>query len=489
MKNSPLVFVIVSVLVMSCLSIAAPETPTDMYEQYRTFSRIVATVDANYVDKVDREKLFYGAYEGMLQTLDPYSMFLPPQEKEDLEIETKGEFGGLGIEITADKNGVLTVITPIEDTPAFKAGILAGDRIVRIEGKTTKGLSLQDAIKKLRGKKGTSVTVTVYHESGKLEDITVVRDIIKLESVKDPHFVDDKYKIAYLRLTQFQENSAASLDATVKKLQADGMKALVLDVRFNPGGLLKSATEIADRFLEGGVIVSTRGRASGEQVVKATKEGTYPNFPVAVLVSGRSASAAEILAGAIQDHKRGLIVGTRTFGKASVQSLIKLEDGKSALRLTTAHYYTPSGRLIHHNPNNPDQKTWGIEPDIEVKTTLQDEIDLWEHWRQEHLKQVREKNHAPTPDTPEAPEKLEKPEQPEVKDDKPAPKDVAPDADIEELVPDLDPGKGQAKAKEFRDTTLEAAVNALKGMILAEERQAAAAPATPAPPVSAPVAK
>jgi len=466
MKSREVTFVIVTVVVLSCLTIAA-DKKRDLYPEYETFSRIVASVTANYAEEVDTQKLFYGAYEGMLQTLDPYSAFLPPAKKEDLEVETKGEFGGLGIEITLDKNGILTVITPLEDTPAFNAGVLAGDKIIKIEGKSTKGLSLREAVKKLRGPKGKPVTITVFHEDGKAEDITVVRAIIKLESVKDPGFVDDKHKIAYIRLTQFQKNSVESLDEAVNDLRGKGMRALVVDLRYNPGGLLRSAIEVADRFLEEGVIVSTKGRRSAERVYRAAKQGTYSDFPLAVLISGRSASASEIVAGAIQDHKRGVLVGTRTFGKASVQTLIPLQAGKSAIRLTTAYYYTPSGRLIHHNFNNPDQKAWGIDPDIEVKVTPRDEVDLWTYWRDKHMREVRERNNKPKKEG--APDK--KGEEPK--------KEAPPVPDPEKIgpPPEKPPGtedKGK-KPGEFHDKTLEAAVNALKGILISQERAAAAA--------------
>ncbi len=459
MRNRELVFVVVTVLVLSCLTLAGPGMPrreSPLYDHYQTLSRIVSSVTTNYVEEVDVQKLFYGAYDGMLQTLDPYSAFLPPEEKEDLEVETKGEFGGLGIEITLDKNGVLTVITPLEDTPAFKAGVLAGDRIVRIEGVSTKGISLRDAVGKLRGPKGKPVTITVLHENGKLEDLTIVRDIIRIESVKDPRFVDEKQGIAYVRLTQFQANSAESLDKTIADLRSKGMKALVLDLRFNPGGLLKAAIDVADRFLSDGIIVSTKDRNQQGIIYRAEAKRTYEDFPLAILVSGRSASASEIVAGAIQDNKRGVIVGTRTFGKGSVQTLLKLEDGKSAIRLTTAYYYTPSGRLIHHNPNNPKQEKWGIDPDIEVAVTPQEEVDLWNHWREEHQRRARERNGLP----PLPPEKKPEPEPP------PAPEDT----------PDLDAPPDEHKPavpKPFEDRTLTAAVNALKGMLLAKERAAA----------------
>jgi len=466
MKSKHLIFVIVSVLVMSCLSIAGPGEQDDLYEQYQTFSRVVATIKAYYVEEVDTDKLFYGAYTGMLQTLDPHSSFLPPEEKEDLQVETEGEFGGLGIEISTDKNGILTVITPLEDTPAFRAGVLAGDRIIRIEGKSTKGLSLRDAVNQLRGPKGTPVTITVFHEDGKIEDIKVVRDVIMIQSVKDAHIVDEKHKVGYLRLTQFQKRSAEDLDKAVNDLLDKGMQALVIDLRYNPGGLLNTAIEIADRFIADGIIVSTKGRRIDEQVFRATVENTYPDFPIAVLIGARSASASEILAGAVQDHKRGIIVGMRSYGKGSVQSVITLQDGHSGLRLTTAYYYTPAGRLIHHNQNNPDQETWGIDPDIEVKVALQDEVDLWKHWRDESVKRSRELNGAGNGDEPKEMKPL--PETQEQLEEEFGPLNT----------PLEGPDEKPEKPAEFRDHTLDAAINALQGMMLSRERAAVEAEAT-----------
>jgi carboxyl-terminal processing protease len=456
MKSRDIVFVFVTICVLSCLTIAAPGDRVrqrHLYDEYETLSRIVSAVTRNYVEEVDTKKLFYGAYDGMLQTLDPYSAFLPPQETEDLEIDTKGEFGGLGIEITLDKAGVLTVIVPLEGTPAFKAGVLAGDKIIKIEGKSTKGLSLRDAVKQLRGPKGEPVTITVLHENNKVEDIKIVRDIIKLESIKDPGFADEAHKIGYIRLTGFQANSANSLDDAIKDMQAKGMKALILDLRFNPGGLLTAAIDIADRFLDEGVIVSTKGRVSRERIYRAKKGKTYDDFPLAVLISSRSASASEIVAGAIKDHKRGVLVGMRTFGKGSVQSLIKLEDGKSSLRLTTAYYYTPSGRLIHRDLNDPDQKEWGIVPDIEVEVQPDDEVALWNKWRDEHIREAREKNGLDGDHKPDD----EKPDATEPKGD-----DAKPD----------DPADAKEPKKPVRDMTLEAAINALKGMIIVKDRAA-----------------
>ncbi len=465
MKTRHFAFVVITVLVMSCLTIAGDDAGknADLYKQFQTFSHIVANVQNNYVEEVDMDKLFYGAYAGMLQTLDPHSAFLPPEDKENLEVETQGEFGGLGIEIQLDKYGVLMVVTPLEDTPAFKAGVLANDRIIRIEGKSTKNITVRGAVKKLRGPKGSPVKITVLHQDGRVEDITVVRDIIRPTSIKDPHFVDEKQKIAYLRMTQFQKRTAEDLDKTVKQLQAEGMRALIIDLRANPGGLLNAAVDICDRFTDDGVIVSTRGRKSRPRTFRATKGVTYPDIPVALLVSSHSASAAEIFAGAIQDHKRGVIVGVRSYGKGSVQSLFRLENGKSGIRLTTAHYYTPSGRLIHRNQNNADQKEWGIDPDIEVKVTLKDEIALWKSWRDRHQANIDKKNGTNGKDDTK--------EEPAKPDDKEKEDNWIPDS---KQNPDTPP-EGAKKDEPFVDRTLEAAVNAMKGMILAGERMAPAA--------------
>jgi len=450
MRNRDVLFVVVAVLVMSCLTIAGSDNrdrPDDLYGQYRTFTRLVHTVTSRYVEEVESEKLFYGAYQGMLQSLDPHSAFLPPEQKTELEVETKGEFGGLGIEITIE-HGVLTVITPLEDTPAFRAGVLAGDRIVRIEEQSTKGISIYEAVKKLRGPKGEPVTITVLHPDGTVEDIRIVRDIIPLQSVKAPHFADDEHKIAYLRLTGFQQNSADELDEAVNRLLDEGMQALVVDLRFNPGGLLPAAVEVTDRFVSDGLIVSTKGRREVARSWNASEDHTYPDFPLALLVSSHSASAAEILAGAVQDHGRGIIVGTRTYGKGSVQSVIDLENGKSAIRLTTAYYYTPSGRLIHRNPNNPDQETWGIDPDVEVKITPKEELTLWQHWRAKHIREIRDrdKSEEPAADTEGSEEE--------------------PSATVPEEFGLLaaTPGEPEEELEapeDFRDRTLEAAVEAL----------------------------
>jgi len=395
-----LLLVLAIVATAGVIVLPARAKKDDLYEHYTTMSAVIEKIMTNYVEEVDRDELFYGAYEGMLSTLDPYSQFLPPAKKEDLEIDTRGEFGGLGIEITIDEHKVLTVITPLEGTPAFEAGVQAGDKIWKIDGEPTEGLGLREAVEKLRGPKGTSVTITVTHETDprKPVDITIVRDIIKLKSAVDVRMACEREKVGYIRLTQFQENTVNELEQAIRQLLDEGMTALILDLRFNPGGLLNSAVEVADLFIDKGVIVSTRGRNNVEQkVYEAHTNATY-HFPIALLVSGQSASASEIVAGALQDHDRAVIIGMRTYGKGSVQTIIPLENGNSAMRLTTAFYYTPSGRLIHRRQDAAEEDEWGIYPDIEVKTTPEDMAKLWEEWRQRHIEENTPEEAATTLD-------------------------------------------------------------------------------------------
>lgn len=376
------------------------------YDQFKRLVAILEQVKRNYATEVDEEKLFLGAYKGMIAELDPYSQYMTPQDVQQLLVDTEGEFGGLGIEITLDENRILKVITPLEDTPAMKAGVLPGDRIIEIDGKSTYRMSIFDAVKVLRGKPGTKVVITVVHEGRpKRQKITIVRDIIKIKSVRAAKMVDEKAKIGYIRMSNFQKNTAEELDRAVRGLLDDGMRALVLDLRRNPGGLLDSAVAVSDRFIEKGTIVSTRGRVPESRRVFTAKKGpTYPNFPLALLVSNYSASASEILAGAVQDTRRGILVGTRTFGKGSVQSILPL-DGGAKLRLTTAKYYTPSGRSIHRDVAAKKEDPWGIQPDIEVKTTYEEELGLLKHWQRERIVENNRKNGKTKEPPAAAPEK------------------------------------------------------------------------------------
>ncbi|MBC8413161.1 S41 family peptidase [bacterium] len=325
------------------------------YTRIKTFTESLSLVKNNYVEEVDENELVYGAIKGMLTSLDPHSSFMPPETFKEMQIDTRGEFGGLGIQIGI-KDRLLTIIAPIDDTPAFEAGIKAGDKIIKIEGDSTKDISLHDAVSKLRGKSGTPVTITILRKDvEKPMDITIIRAIIKLKSVKT-RVIDET--IGYVKLTQFQEKSAEDMRKALEKLEAKGITALVLDLRNNPGGLLKGAVDITSQFLPPGkLVVYIKGR-NGEQTEFNTSNGNkFYSYPMIILVNEGSASASEIVAGAMQDWGDAVVLGNQTFGKGSVQTVIPLSDG-SALRLTTARYYTPKGRSI---------QTTGITPDIVVK--------------------------------------------------------------------------------------------------------------------------
>ncbi len=339
----------------------------EIYEYLRTFSDVIDLVKRSYVEDVKDKDIVYAAIKGILESLDPHSSFLPPDMYKEMQTDTKGEFGGIGIEITI-KDGFPTVITPIEDTPAYKAGMKSGDHIVKIDGKPTKNMGLIDVVKLIRGPKGKAVTLTVAREGAQgLKEYTVVRDTIFVKSVKF-RMLPDEY--GYIRLAQFQEKTSKDLENALKELEKSNkgkpLKGLVLDLRNDPGGLLEQAVEVSDKFVSEGVIVSIEGRAgkknSDDSKMKfyAQKKGMKYLGPLVVLVNEGSASASEIVAGALQDYKRAIIVGTKSFGKGSVQTIFPLGDG-SAVRLTTAKYYTPKGRSIQSE---------GIVPDITVENTF-----------------------------------------------------------------------------------------------------------------------
>ena len=333
------------------------------YESLEVFSNILSIVKKNYVEDVETKNLVNGAINGMLHSLDPHSAYLTPDLYKELQSDTQGRFGGLGIEITV-KSGVLTVVSPIEDTPAFKAGIKPGDQIFKIESEFTKDMTLVDAVKKMRGLKGTKINLTIRREgSNDLMEFSLVRDIIRVQSVRS-RVLEPGY--AYVRLAQFQERSDRDVQRALEKVATEkpGLKGLVLDLRNNPGGLLTQAVRISDLFLDSGLIVYTEGRIEAQkQKYFAQKDGTWTDFPMVVLVNGGSASASEIVAGALQDHKRAVVLGTKTFGKGSVQTILPLDDN-SALRLTTARYFTPLGRSI---------QATGIVPDIVVESSAPQE--------------------------------------------------------------------------------------------------------------------
>lgn len=329
----------------------------DLYSQVELFADAISVIRTDYVDETDPKKLIYGALKGMLGSLDDFSEFMEPEEYNQIKIEAKGEFGGVGIEISM-REGVITIIAPITGTPAEAAGIKPGDKIIRINGKTTKDMTLEEAIKTMRGEPGTPLTLTIWREKDqKVIDVPMKRAMIKIESIKKAHLVEDK--IGYIKLVEFQERTPRDLEEALVKLEKEGMDSFILDLRNNPGGLLETAVTVAEKFLpKDSIIVSIKGRVPEQNVVfKSSGKFPHPDYPIVVLVNEGSASASEIVAGAIQDHRRGVILGMKTFGKGSVQTVLPLKDG-SALRLTTALYFTPSGRIIRNQ---------GVIPDVVVE--------------------------------------------------------------------------------------------------------------------------
>jgi carboxyl-terminal processing protease len=346
----------VCILVIGDLAVQrAQALPDDTYKELQTFANVLAIVQKNYVEPVSTKDLIDGAITGMLASLDPHSAYLTPDLYRDLEVETRGSFGGLGIEITV-KDDTLTVVSPIEGTPAYKAGLKSGDQIIKIDNDFTKGMTLTDAVKRMRGPKGSKIRLTIHREGiPDLFTVTVVRDVIKIDSVKAKELKDG---YDYVRISTFQDGTDEDLDKSLAKFDKEDhghVKGLILDLRDNPGGLLNQAVSVSDDFLDGGLIVYTQGREeSQQQKFFSHKKRDFDDYPMVVLVNGGSASASEIVAGALQDQRRAIIVGTQTFGKGSVQTILPLDDD-SALRLTTARYYTPNGRSI---------QAVGITPDV-----------------------------------------------------------------------------------------------------------------------------
>jgi len=350
------------------------EAKGKLYKELDLLGEAFLIIKEKYVEEKSAKDLVYGAIAGMAHSLDPYSQFLKPEDYKELLVETEGEFGGLGIVITI-KDGLLTIVSPLEDTPAYRAGLEPGDVIVKINGELTKGITLQEAVKELRGKPGTKVTITVLKDKTKeLKDITIVRDIIKIKDIKRALVLENN--IGYIKLAEFREDTAKELDKALEKLKKGKIKGLIVDLRNNPGGLLISAVEVASRFLPTGkLIVSTKSRYGESLKYKSLPcKIKILDIPMVVLINKGSASGSEIVAAALRENKRAILLGEKSFGKASVQSVIPLPDG-SALRITTAKYYTPSGKSIHQK---------GVEPDILVSSKkIEAKEDVFEEIKKE----------------------------------------------------------------------------------------------------------
>lgn len=338
---------------------AAPRSVQEaLYEQVELLAEAISVIQTEYVEPVEPKRLIYGALKGLVESLDRHSQFLDPEAYSEMQVETKGEFGGVGLEITLSRDGMLTVVAPMDDTPAARAGLRTGDRVVKIDGESTRGFSLQEAVARLRGRSGTVVKLTLLREEeNRLFDVSLTRAVIQIRSIRSDHSGEDR--IGYVRVSEFQDHTVRDLDAALEGLGKAGLYGLILDLRNNPGGLLDVAVDVAGRFIpKKELVVFTRGRVESQnQKFFSSHEQPWLNVPMVVLINGGSASASEIVAGALKDHGRAVLMGTQTFGKGSVQTVVPLRDG-SAIRLTTSIYYTPSGQMIHGK---------GLEPDVEVE--------------------------------------------------------------------------------------------------------------------------
>ncbi|OGS45654.1 MAG: hypothetical protein A2539_07205 [Elusimicrobia bacterium RIFOXYD2_FULL_34_15] len=363
------VFFAVSILLLKLETIRAASD--DIYSQIKILSQILVYVRESYVTEPDMKKLIYGAADGMMRTLDPYSQFMEPQEAKEMKVHTEGHFGGLGIRITSSKDGWITVLTPLPGTPAWRMGILPEDKIIKIEGENAKDISTDQAVEKMRGKPGTKVTITIFREGIEPFDLTITREDIPLYTVTGTKMLNSS--VGYFRITEMSAKTVVELDKALADLTSQGMKSLVIDLRNDPGGLLTTAIDICKRFIgENKLIVFTQGRKFPRQDYRADSTAPYSNIPITVLINRGSASGSEIVAGCMQDNKRAVIIGMQSFGKGSVQSLLPLE-GEASLRLTTQKYYTPSGRSIHRDD---EKKTGGITPDVVIEISRENEIAL-----------------------------------------------------------------------------------------------------------------
>lgn len=376
-------FCLAAVVVLSVtLSQATPANREDDYSFVRTLVDIQRQINGSYVDETEVATLRQAAITGMLNELDPFTVYVPPARQEDFDRMLEGTFKGVGVQLNQLDNGNIEVVTPVDGSPAFKAGVMAGDVITKVNGESVEGQRLSDAVKKLAGPLGTPITLTVRRVTGDVLDLQMTREEVVVPTVRGfgrnadntwDWFISNDPKIAYMRLTQFTPESFEKVKDSIDEMMKQGMAGLIMDIRFNPGGRLDQAIKIVDLFVESGVIVSTKGRARQEQFARATPEGTLPRFPIIVLVNEHSASASEVLAGSLKDHKRAIVIGQRTYGKGSVQEVVPLEQDAGELKMTVAYYYLPSGRLVHKKKDATD---WGVEPNIEVKMTTEEQFKL-----------------------------------------------------------------------------------------------------------------
>jgi carboxyl-terminal processing protease len=467
----------------------AKKSAEDDYELYQIFADTLDQVQRNYVKDVSRRELMEAAIHGVLSKLDPYSNYISPEDISRFKTSVENQFGGIGIQIGME-DGQLKIISPLIGTPAYRAGLESGDAIIEIEGKSTDGIHIDEAVKQLKGEAGTKVTLTILHPgSTAKETMTITREWVHVETILGDHrngddrwdfMLDHDKHIGYVRILAFSRDTAQDLKKALVELQQQGLKGLIIDLRFNPGGLLTSAIEVSDLFIAEGPIVSTKGRNTPERVWNAQKDGTFEGFPMAVLVNHFSASASEILSACLQDHHRAVVIGERTWGKGSVQNVIELEGGKSALKLTTASYHRPSGKNIHRFPDAKDEDEWGVMPDpgfeLKLNRSQTEQLILYRHDRDvlvgKHAKAVAAAKDplatttpattTPATTTPATPPVATEPAKPET----PKPEITKPEATKAESPADAKtPAKVDAKpeaaATPFADLQLQKAVDYL----------------------------
>ncbi|HAA93967.1 MAG: peptidase S41 [Rhodospirillaceae bacterium] len=455
-KQGGLIVILSALLVGATpVSSAEPKDKTDTYRLLELFGDVFERVRNDYVEKISDEDLIEAAIEGMLGHLDPHSNFLNKKKFKEMKVQTRGEFGGLGIEVTMDRDsGMVRVVSPIDDTPAFRAGLKAGDLISHLNGKPVRGLSLSQAVERMRGRINTDINLTIRRVGAKPFDVTITRASIRIQSVRSR----TEGKVGYIRITSFTEQTTRGLKKALKRLRekiGEDIKGYILDLRNNPGGLLEQAVNVSNVFLNQGEIVSTRGRhEESAQRFQATKGDVTGGLPLVVLINGGSASASEIVAGALQDHRRAIVLGTKSFGKGSVQTIIPLGQS-GAIKMTTQRYYTPSGRSIQAK---------GINPDISVKQAKLEIIDRPRRRSEANLRNSLKNEEESKEKVKESPEKSDEEKKPET--------DKSVEKKEEKSKPDK--SKPVAKRPKVEDYQLSRALDLLRGLSLFQQTRAGA---------------